>query len=146
MQQHSKIGIASFILSLVANIASVVLFVGVGFLGALAADDFNESSVLAIVIGLAFVGLLFLDIVALILGIASLFQQNRNKFFAIMGTAFSVTLPLGVVSLIAIGNRVSDQSSRPLVCVTRMSRGPRSPLVLVPRHLELLHRVMRISS
>ena len=61
----------------------------------------------AIMVGGAIVGLLIADFVALGLGIGGLFQKERKKIFAILGTVFSsavivVTVVTGIFG-IAIG-------------------------------------------
>jgi hypothetical protein len=102
-RRHSGLGIASFAFSILVGILMLCLFAMAGFLAATAGDDFKEDSKEAIAIGLAGFGIMFLDFVAFALGIAGLFQPNRQKMFAILGAIFSFGVAAATIGLVALG-------------------------------------------
>lgn len=101
--KHSGLGIASFIVSIAAGVCIFFTFVIAGAIEATTPGGMNEESVTAIIIGLLLVIFLFATLVSLGLGIGGLFQKQRKKIFAILGTVFSATITLGTVALIALG-------------------------------------------
>lgn len=103
-QKHSGIGIAAFITSVVASIFLVLMVVVAGVMEVATPGGLNEESVPAMVLGLFIIVLLVMDLVALGLGIAGLFQKDRKKLFAILGTTFSAATIIGILFLIVIGN------------------------------------------
>ena len=105
-QKHSGIGIASFVISIVAGI---LIFIVLGIAGSLEASTpggIDENSTEAVMIGLAIIGLLFLNVLSVGLGIGGLLQKERKKIFAILGTVFSSFLILSVIGLMVLGTMV----------------------------------------
>lgn len=105
-QKHSGIGIASFIISIVAGI---LIFIVLGIAGSIEASTpggMDENSTEAVMIGLAIIGLLFLNVLSVGLGIGGLLQKERKKIFAILGTVFSSFLILSVIGLMVLGTMV----------------------------------------
>ncbi len=99
--KHSGMGIASFIISIVGSVSMFVLFVLAGVMATSRPGGMDESSAQAVVLGLLIIGMLFVNLVALGLGMAGLFQKERKKVFVILGTIFSgITVVLTVVLLI----------------------------------------------
>jgi hypothetical protein len=103
-QKHSGIGIASFITSVVASILLGLMVVIAGAMEIATPGGLDEKTAAAMVLGLFIIALLVVDIVALGLGIAGLFQKDRKKLFAILGTTFSAATIIGILFLIVIGN------------------------------------------
>lgn len=105
-QKHSGIGIASFVISIVAGI---LIFIVLGIAGSLEASTpggIDENSTEAVMVGLAIIGLLFLNVLSVGLGIGGLLQKERKKIFAILGTVFSSFLILSVIGLMILGTMV----------------------------------------
>ncbi len=102
-QKHSGIGITSFVISIVAAIAIFVVFVIAGILEASTPGGLDEKSAAAIITGLGIIALILVDIVALGLGIAGLFQRERIKLFAILGAVFSFATVGCTIVLIVLG-------------------------------------------
>jgi hypothetical protein len=100
---HSGLGIASFALSLFLGLLLFLLVAIAGYLGATTPGGVDEQSPVVILLGLAMIGAMLFDLVALILGLAALFQEDRKKVFAILGVVFSAILLLGCLFLIVIG-------------------------------------------
>jgi len=101
-QKHSRFGIASFILSLVAGLAMCGALVFVILLPGF--DTGTQSTHLfTLVVGLVFCGFFLVDFVAIGLGIAGLFERNRKKVFAILGIVFSSATVLVLAGLFILG-------------------------------------------
>ncbi len=107
-KKHSGPGIASFVLSILVGLLIFGMFIVAGVLAASQGRALREDSMEAIAVGLAVIGLIFLDFVALALGIAGLCQSNRQKVFAALGTLFSFAIAAGTIGLIAVGMAMKD--------------------------------------
>lgn len=105
-QKHSGIGIASFVISILAGILIFLVFAVAGSLEVSTPGGIDENSTEAIMIGLAIIGLLFFNVLAVGLGIGGLLQKERKKIFAILGTVFSSFLILSVIGLMILGTMV----------------------------------------
>jgi succinate dehydrogenase hydrophobic anchor subunit len=98
--KHSKLGVASFIASLVSAIALFILvFVAAYF----SLTGKNEESIEMVIIGLFLIFFIFTSCTAFILGIAGLFQQNVRKLYAALGALCSGLSAVGIIALIALG-------------------------------------------
>lgn len=102
--KHSGLGIASFAISIVSAVLIFILFVIAGAIEASTPGGIREESVEAVVIGLGIILMLFVNLVAIGLGIGGLCQSDRRKIFAILGTCFATLTTLLAVLLIIIGN------------------------------------------
>ncbi|MFA5864046.1 MAG: hypothetical protein WC975_05085 [Phycisphaerae bacterium] len=96
--KHSGLGIASFAISAVFGTFSLVII-----------PDITEilngmgPSLDAIVLALAAMMSVIMDFVALGLGLGGIFQKNRQKIFAILGTICSSMIIMFVIYLFVIG-------------------------------------------
>lgn len=106
-RKHSRMGIASFSTSVFTGVSLFILVVIAGVLETTTPGGLASDPVKAGVIGLFMIFLMFVDIVAFGLGVAGLFQKNRQKVFATLGTIFSSLTVTGMISLIVIGNSVA---------------------------------------
>ena len=99
---HSGLGIASFIISLAAGAALVVLL---GIAGVIESQPggMDEESAGAIVLGLILALTALAQVLALGLGIAALVQTGRSKLFGVLGTAFASTGLVGTVLIALLG-------------------------------------------
>lgn len=101
--KHSGLGISSFIISAATGVAMFVLIMLAGVLETTTAGGMDEESVAAVLIGLFMFGFLFIDLLAVGLGIAGLFQKGRKKIFAILGVVIAVATILMTLLLLVVG-------------------------------------------
>lgn len=80
-----------------------VLFIVAGVMESSAPNGMDENSPQVMFLGLGILAVGAMLVFALILGVAGLFQHDRNKVFAIIGTAISGVVVLGTAGLIVIG-------------------------------------------
>ena len=99
---HSGLGIASFILSLAAGAALVVLL---GIAGVIESQPggMDEESAGAVLVGLLLALTALAHVLALGLGIAALVQAGRSKLFGVLGTVFASTGLIGTVLIFLLG-------------------------------------------
>ena len=102
-QRHSGLGIASFILSILSGVFIFVLIVIAGVIETSTPGGIDEESTAAVIIGLLIIALIIAALVALGLGIAGLFMQDRKKIFSILGTIFSAVTLLGTFLILMLG-------------------------------------------
>ena len=106
--KHSGIGISSFVISIIGSVCMFVLFALAGAMETSRPGGMDERSAQVVVLGLLIIAMLFMNLVAVGLGVAGLLQKERKKVFAILGTIFSgITVILTVVLLI-IGFMIKD--------------------------------------
>jgi membrane protease YdiL (CAAX protease family) len=98
--RHSRLGLASFIISIAVGLVLFAVFVIAGVLshGAAGREYPGQS-----IVGAIAILLLGSDVVAAGLGIAGICQPRVKKVFAILGTAFSLLTIVGSVVLMIIG-------------------------------------------
>lgn len=111
VKKHSKLGIASFILALVAGVVGLIGF----FVAVMAAADMVDPSILTnedalmasdvmvplVLASFAIMGGGFLSFIGFILGVVSLFMKEVKKGFGIAGVIMNV-LPLIITILLTI--------------------------------------------
>ena len=99
---HSGLGIASFIISLAAGAALVVLL---GIAGVIESQPggMDEESAGAVLVGLLLALTALAHVLALGLGIAALVQAGRSKLFGVLGTVFAFTGLIGTVLIFLLG-------------------------------------------
>jgi hypothetical protein len=98
---HSKLGIASFIISLNGGVLWCLTFAVAATMGAVYANERNSLS--EILIGGIGFGVLIVLLTGLGLGIAGLLQKNRKKIFAILGTVFSSVIIISFLIIMGVG-------------------------------------------
>jgi hypothetical protein len=106
-QKHSGLGIASFIISIVAGISMFLIFVAAGVMEVSSPNGIDEKSAGAIVLGLFIIVAIGASLIALGIGIAGLLQKERKKIFAVLGTVFSTATLVCTIALLALGLAVS---------------------------------------
>ena len=99
---HSGLGIASFIISLAAGAALVVLLGIAGVIGS-QPGGMDEESAGAVLVGLLQALTALAHVLALGLGIAALVQAGRSKLFGVLGTVFASTGLSGTVLIFLLG-------------------------------------------
>ena len=101
-EKHSRLGIASFVLSLVIGLSLFVLFAVAGLLNGGRVERGGHYPGQALV-GVLAIALFAADVVAAGLGIASVCQSARKRIFGILGLSFSALTLVGSVGLMIIG-------------------------------------------
>ena len=102
-QGQSKLGIASLLISIFTAIGLFIICLIAGVMESNTYGGIDEESTGAIILGLFIFGFGILDLVALGLGIAGIFQKTRERITAIIGTIISSATLIITVSLIGIG-------------------------------------------
>ena len=90
-------------LAMLIGMLAAGLVVTAGIVEASSPGGMDEQSPVAIIIGLGVFAIIGLSFVGSGLGIAGLFQPNRNRLFSILGLIFNALIIFGLVGLIAIG-------------------------------------------
>jgi hypothetical protein len=104
--RHSGVGIASFVLGVLAGLTAFgLLAVGVT-LAMGARGEIDDGTVMVASLGLGLMGAIALALVGLVLGIGGLAQANRRKVFAILGVCCNGVVLLGIAALIVLGTLV----------------------------------------
>jgi hypothetical protein len=101
--RHSGLGIASFVISCVCAVLILVLLIVAGVMEVSTPGGVSEESPVVIVVGLLLIFFVFLALVGLGLGIAGLFQSERKKAFAVLGTVFGLATVGGTAAIVAVG-------------------------------------------
>ncbi len=99
---HSGLGIASFIVSLVAGFDMLAIVGIAGVAEATQAGGLDETSPAAVGLGLLLLFTVPAQLVALGLGIAGLVQSGRSKLFGVLGTVFASTALLASLLLLMV--------------------------------------------
>jgi hypothetical protein len=99
--KHSGLGIASFIIAILSGIFDFVFFVIVGLIGA-NDPSIDETSPVAMVVGLILFAAVGFTFIGLGLGIVGVVLPNRNKLFPWLGLVFNALVLLGVVGLVCL--------------------------------------------
>ena len=102
-QKHSRLGIASFITSIVSGILIYLLMVIAASMAASTPAGMYEPSAGTLIAGLSVFAFLGVTLVALCLGIVGLLQKERKKIFAILGTVFSAVSLVVTIFIIILG-------------------------------------------
>ena len=102
-QGQSKLGIASLLISIFTAIGLFIVFLVAGVMESNTFGGIDEESAGAIILGLFIFAFGFLDLLAIGLGIAGIFQKTRDRITAIIGTIISSAKLIITLSLIGIG-------------------------------------------
>lgn len=115
---HSRMGVASFVIAILATVLLVALFVAGGLVAASAFENVDPQTLdpesvqsspafagLAL-IGIGVFGCLVLYIVGLGLGVAGLIQRTRKRLFSALGTALNGLVLTAMFVLFALGSLV----------------------------------------
>jgi hypothetical protein len=103
--KHSRLGIASFVISLIAGFIEFLVIISAGVLEV--EGQMTETSAAAVVIGMLIMLGMFSNLVGVGLGIAAVVQKNAKKLFGVLGLIFNGCLILLIIGLMLIGIMVS---------------------------------------
>lgn len=98
-KRHSGVGIASFVMGLIAGVTDLVLVVVAAVLGAIAPPDVDAHPPESDLLAAGLVCACLLNFIGLVLGIAALFQKDRKREFAILGLCVNSLIVLGIIAL-----------------------------------------------
>ena len=101
--KHSGLGIASFVISLVAGVAEFLLSMVAGYIEMSTPGGINADDPIAGIIGLMMIAGIFGALVGVGLGIAVLFQKDRKKVFCILGLIFNSVILIALGGLMVLG-------------------------------------------
>ncbi len=116
--KHSRMGIASFVLSILVVVTILALVIGGPLLISSSegfdpqsfdpADpqsvDMSDTAIIALqFVGLGFIVGVLLSFVGLGLGLAGVIQRRRKRLFAVIGAVLNGLVVLGVLSLVVLG-------------------------------------------
>lgn len=105
--KHSGLGIASFAVAILSGIGDFLFLIVVGVIGA-SNPNIDDTSPLAMVVGLFLFALVGISFIGLGLGIVAVILPNRNKLFAWLGLVFNALVLLGVAGLVCVGLLLPD--------------------------------------
>ena len=101
--KSSGLGIASFIISVLAGLEIISLLI-VGMVMEMRTPGWaDEDSPQVMFLGLLVIAGLIMSLVGLALGITGLVQGGRSKVFPVLGLGFNGMIILGVMAIIIIG-------------------------------------------
>jgi len=101
--KHSRLGIASFLITLGSGMLAFVIVLIAGILEETKPGTLDDDSPLSIGLFLALVGTLGVDLLGLVLGIVGLCLPGRIKVFAILGVVIGILGLVGFVCLMILG-------------------------------------------
>ena len=107
--KHSGFGIASFVLSMLSGVGLFVLFGVAGYMASQSPGGMNENDPGTMLLGAALIAAGMAQFLAFILGVVGLFQANRKKIFAILGTSFSLLAVLTFGGVMVLGFAIQAQ-------------------------------------
>jgi len=103
LRKHSGLGIASFVISIIAALITFVLVVMAGVMAARAGGQMDEQSPQAVVVGCSILAAGFLYLIGIGLAIGGLCQRNCYRVFPILGLILNLVFLLGIAGLMVIG-------------------------------------------
>jgi hypothetical protein len=100
---QSKLGVASLLISIANIIVTFIALLVAGIWEASAPDGVNENSVGALILGFSLIGCIGVNLVSIGLGVAGIFQKQRIRICAVVGTSLATASLVITVTLLAIG-------------------------------------------
>ena len=100
-QRNSRYGTASLVLATAATLLMFILVIVAGVMQNTHGIDPNSTS--SMMGGLAMLFCMFLDLIAVVIGVIALFQKDRKKLFAVLGIVIVGLTLLGGIGLVLLG-------------------------------------------
>jgi hypothetical protein len=103
--RHSRMGIASFVISILAAVIGASAFGDVQDPQSIDPQSLQDSPALAglAAVGLGILGSIAFYLLGLVLGVAGIIQRRRKRLFAVLGAVFNGIVLVLVVGLVAFG-------------------------------------------
>lgn len=102
-RRQSGLGIASFVLAIVAGVTALALVVIAGVMEASSPGGMDEESPQAIIVGLGIFGVLGLSMLGVGLGVGGLVQADRSRAFGAIGLILNILVILGLGGIMVVG-------------------------------------------
>ena len=103
MQTRSRLGIAACVLAVAVPIGIAALVALATLMGTRSHGGVDENSPLAILVGLALIGAVLLELLALAVAATALFLPGRRKLFPLLAVVFATTSITCVAALVLLG-------------------------------------------
>ena len=105
--KQSGLGIASFVISLVVGVIQFCLVAYAGYLQVGTPGGMDKNSSIAVLLGLAMIGMFLLEFVALALSIAGMLQKDRRRTFSVLGCIFSTVVIICSIGIYVYGMSIA---------------------------------------
>ncbi len=100
-QGHSGLGVASFLLGILASLGSIAVVVGAGILGSSGA--INGEPAAAMIVGFSMIVVVMTTAFAAGLAVGGLVQKEKSKVFAIIGLIINSLLIVSLFGMVLLG-------------------------------------------
>ena len=102
---HSGLGIASFVIAALCALTSIVVIASfISKMRTVSSEDSYTDAIFDVaLLGLTVIGILFLALIGLILGIVALTQPHRQRALSTIGTFLNGLIILGFLALMFTG-------------------------------------------
>lgn len=113
--RHSKLGVTSLVIAILATVGIVALFVIAALIGASVLGDAGPQSIdpqslqnspafaRFALVGLGFLVCVITYFIGLVLGFVGVFQRRRKRLYAVLGTVANGLAVLVIISLLVLG-------------------------------------------
>lgn len=102
-QPHSRLGIAALVLAVIVAVAVAALLAVATLVGTSSPGGTDVDSPLAIVVGLALIGSILLELLALALGAVALCLPGQRRLFPLLAVVLATASFTGLVALVLLG-------------------------------------------
>ena len=102
-KRQSGLGIASFVIAIIAVIITVVVVGYAGYVEVTTEGGMDETSPVAIFVGLGIFACIGLLLISTILGIINVFQKDRKRVLGAIGASLSATMIVLIALLMWVG-------------------------------------------
>jgi hypothetical protein len=101
--KNSTLGLSAFGLAAFSAIAMFAVVVIAAVMESTTPGGMDENSASAVMVGLAMFFFIFLDLIAVVLGVIDVFQADRKKLFSTLAIIIAGLTILGIIGLILLG-------------------------------------------
>jgi hypothetical protein len=102
--RHSGLGIASFVIGLVAAVVVFLALLAAGVLSIAHGGAIDQRAPAVILVGLVMVLFLLIAFIGIVLGLIGVLQARRRKLFAGLGLGINAAVVIGTLALIMLGH------------------------------------------
>ncbi len=102
-QPHSRVGISALVLAVVVAMAVAILLAAATLVGTRSPGGMDADSPLAILVGLALIGSILLELLALALGAVTLCLPGQRRLFPLLAVVLATAGFTGLVALVLLG-------------------------------------------
>ncbi len=102
-QPHSRVGISALVLAVGVTVAVAVLLAVATLVGTRSPGGMDADSPLAILVGLALIGAMALELLALALGAVALCLPGQRRLFPLLAVVLATAGLTGLFALVLLG-------------------------------------------